>query len=145
MNAIDFLCKEHDRVRKMLMDISEGSHFYETKKKLFHTLSHDLLRHEEMEHKVWYPCFKEKLDKTVKHLISEENHAEQAIKRFKHLRTEAEWEKEFTKFKHDVEHHAREEEHNLFPRVEKLLTEKELDEIGKKMYEFKKAHAEKFH
>ena len=33
MNAIDFLLKEHNRVRKMLRTISDDSHHYATPKK----------------------------------------------------------------------------------------------------------------
>ena len=53
MNAIDFLLKEHNRVRKMLRTISDDSHHYANQKKQFQILAQDLLRHETMEHEVW--------------------------------------------------------------------------------------------
>lgn len=140
MNAIDFLIKEHNSVRAMLMDICDDSHRYETKKKIFDKLSHDLIRHETMEHEVWYPLFKNKLPDTVKHLVKEEQGAERAIKKLDSLKTEQAWSEHFVKFKQAVEHHAEEEENELFPEVQKILSEKELKEIGLKMHTFKREH-----
>lgn len=137
MNAIDFLIKEHNRVRKMLQNINDGSYHYATQKKQFRLLAQDLLRHETMEHQVWYPHFKDKLPSEVRHLLTEEQHAEKAIKKMADLKSEEAWKKEFLKFKSDVEHHANEEETELFPEVEKLLSEKELEQIGLEMFDFK--------
>ncbi len=142
MNAIDFLIKEHNKVRQMLKEISAESHRGEAKKNLFEILCDDLLRHETMEHKVWYPHFKNnsKLSDTVKHLLTEEKSTEKAIAQFDNLKTEAAWEEKFSKFRKDVIHHAAEEERDLFPEVRKLLSEAELEQIGKEMQAFKKEH-----
>lgn len=139
MNAIEFLIQEHDKVRQILADIENKSHQYSEKRKIFDGLCHDLIRHETMEETVWYPYFQynDKLDDEVKHLITEEKHAAKVIKEFEQITSESEFEKKFAKFKKDVEHHANEEETKLFPHVEKLLNETELEEIGRKMREFK--------
>ncbi|MBA3662015.1 MAG: hemerythrin domain-containing protein [Gammaproteobacteria bacterium] len=142
MNAVEFLLKEHEKVRQMLDEINDESHKPETKKKMFNTLCDDLLRHEAMEHKIWYPHFKanEKLDETVKHLISEEKHAEKAINQFDKVESNEEWEKLFLKFKQDVLHHAHEEETKLFPKIKKMFSEGELENIGHEMYSFKQQY-----
>ncbi|PJD91316.1 MAG: hemerythrin [Legionella sp.] len=137
MNAIDFLIKEHNKVRSMFADINDDSHRFETQKKMFSLLADELIRHETIEHLVWYPHFKENLPDTVKHLLTEEKHAEKAIKKLETLKTEPTWKEHFIKLKNAVEHHAQEEEKKLFPEVKKLLSEKELNDIGLKMYEFK--------
>lgn len=145
MNAIDFLVKEHNRVRKMLRTICDESHQYATQKKQFLLLSQDLIRHETMEHEVWYPHFKEKLPETVKHLLTEEKHAEKAIKKMSDLKTEDAWKENLLKFKTAVEHHAKEEEEELFPEVAKILSEKELEKIGLEMFDFKMHYPSKVH
>jgi hemerythrin superfamily protein len=139
MNAIKFLLKEHDKVRRLLADISDVSHKYETKIKLFDDLCQDLVTHETMEQKVWYPRLKdnEKLYDTIKHLIAEEKTAAKEIKEFKKIDSEDKWQEKFVTFKKAVERHANEEEKKLFPQVEKYLTEDELDEIGMEMRKFK--------
>jgi hypothetical protein len=93
-----------------------------------------------MEQEVWYPHFKNKLSDKVKHLVTEEKHAEKAIDKLDALKIEQAWEENFLKFKDDVEHHAREEENNLFPEVQSLLSDKELEIIGMKMREYKEKH-----
>ena len=142
MNAIEFLINEHKSVKKTLEDISDSSHRFETKQKMFANLCANLLRHEKMEHTVWYPHFKDsdKLDNTVKHLLIEEKSAENAIKAFDSIKTPEEWHIKFSKFKKDVVHHAQEEERDLFPQVKKILDEEQLNQIGRDMSEFKKQY-----
>jgi hemerythrin superfamily protein len=140
MNAIDFLINEHEKVKINLAKISDTNHTEDARLKLFTDLCKDLLRHETMEHTVWYPHFKNnpKLSRTVKHLLKEENHAEKAIKSFPNIKNFNEWEAKFAKFKSDVEAHAKEEETLLFPEVKKLLSEEDLLKIGKAMANFKR-------
>lgn len=138
MNAIELLINEHNKVRKILKDIQEGSFQLSEKQAMFKTLRHDLLRHEKMEQKVWYPHFKDsdKLDNTVRHLIVEEKEAHHEIEDLNKFETDSEWNDKFKKFKKDVEHHAAEEEEKLFPQIKKIFSEDELDKIGKEMLQF---------
>jgi hemerythrin superfamily protein len=140
MDAIQFILKEHKKVKRVLASISQKSKRQITKKKMFNHLCQDLLRHETMEETVWYPYLKKntKLKKTIQHLISEENHAEKEIKKIKKIDNDVEWNKKFLKFKIAVLHHAAEEEQQLFPKVKKALEKKELNALGKKMLTFKK-------
>lgn len=140
MDAIRFLKREHNNVRDVLANIADQSHHFETKKKQFDLLAKDLIRHENMEHEVWYPVFKDDLPDTVKHLLKEEKIAEKEIKKIESLKTEETWNEHFIKFKKDVEHHAKEEEQKLFPQVKKLLSEKQLLELGKAMLVYKRKH-----
>lgn len=139
MNAILFLLNEHQKFRQIFKEISEKP--METKNtEKFITLCQDLMRHEKMEQTVWYPILlhKENLADIIKHLISEEQNAEKTMKEFAELKSKEAWEEKFLNFKNDVEHHANEEETKLFPAVEKVLNEEELEKIGSTMQEFKK-------
>jgi iron-sulfur cluster repair protein YtfE (RIC family) len=139
MNAIKFLVKEHERVRKTFAEIEDESRRYETKKKMFDTLCQELTVHEKMEQTIWYPCFEneDELKLIVEHLLSEEKEAENTMKELDKITDQDEWEKEFLKFKNAVDHHASEEEQKLFPKVGRFLSEDELDSLGKEMIEFK--------
>ncbi|HRD71165.1 MAG TPA: hemerythrin domain-containing protein [Legionella sp.] len=142
MNAIDFLINEHNKVRTLFADINDSSHKLETKKKIFDTIHDELIRHEEMEQSVWYPELKsdKRLYDTVKHLISEEKDAKKLMERLSKIKQSEEWEKEVKKLQEDVEHHAREEEKELFPAVSKIMEEAELLRIGKEMRVFKNSY-----
>jgi iron-sulfur cluster repair protein YtfE (RIC family) len=139
MNAISFLLKEHDHVRKTFAEIADESHRLETKKNMFQSLGAELIRHETMEQKTWYPKLKEnkELALIIQHLVSEEKSAAETIKELDKTKNDEEWAEIFFKLKEDVEHHAAEEESKLFPKVKSFLEEKELEEIGKEMREFK--------
>jgi len=140
MNAIKFLLNEHENVRKMLGKILNEAYRHTTKRKMFASLGITLAHHEKMEQKIWYPYLIKKttLSTLIKHLISEEKTAAATIKQIKKITPEDEWENAFMHFKDSVEHHAREEEIKLFPKVEGILDDIDLEELGKKMKKFKK-------
>ena len=138
MNAIDFLVTEHKKVRKLCLDLADSSD-EKTKKSLFHTISHELVRHELMEQKIWYPKLEThpELDKIIQHLLSEEKKAKSLLKEIKKTQDLDEWEKKVSELIKEVKHHADEEEKNLFPKVGKYVSSDFLMEIGNEMRVFK--------
>jgi hemerythrin superfamily protein len=138
MDAITYLRKEHSKFRKTLASIDKTTQDT-LKLKKFKIFCEDLVKHETMEQKKWYPVLrkKEKLRDVIKHLISEEKSAAQTIKKFNKKEVNLLWKIKFKKFKMDVDHHAKEEEQELFPKVRQLLNKKELNILGIKMKKFK--------
>lgn len=138
MNAISYLKSEHDRFRRTLTAISKAASI-KTKKLKFDAFTQELIRHETMEQRVWYPFLQKnrELKKIIAHLVSEEKSTALAIKKFKKVGLDFMWELRYYKFKHDVEHHANEEEKELFPKVNEFISKEELNRLGKKMREFK--------
>ncbi|RAP37565.1 hypothetical protein B1207_05175 [Legionella quinlivanii] len=145
MNAIEFLINEHEKVRSLFKDMNLSSHRKETKRRIFETIHMELARHEEMEQTVWYPQFKSKKQLTpeVRHLISEEKNAKKLMDRLSKIKSSEDWEMELAQLQEDVEHHASEEENELFPVVKKIFDEDELLVIGKEMSEFKRTYKAK--
>lgn len=137
MNAIQFLISEHNKVRSALAEIVNPVNNFTTRKKLFKKLSQDILVHEEVEEKKWYPHFSHRLDARVRHLVKEEKHAANEIKKFDNIKDETMWNDNFIQFRSAVERHAEEEELKLFPEVEVLLNMHELEIIGKELVEYK--------
>lgn len=138
MDAIVFLRQEHSKFRRMLAVISKTSQV-KSKKLKFNTFCKDLIKHETMEQKIWYPVLRKhpELRSIIKHLLSEEKSAAKAIKAFNKVSFEFMWDLRFYKFKHDVDHHAKEEEQELFPKVRKILNKSELAALGARMRKFK--------
>lgn len=138
MDAIIYLRHEHSKFRKQLAAISKISKLA-SKKAKFSTFCKDLVRHEKMEQKIWYPALRKnkELRDIIKHLLGEEQSAAKAINEFKNTGFDIMWKLRFYKFKHDVDHHAKEEEQELFPKVRKWLDKSELSKLGTKMRKFK--------
>jgi len=138
MDAITYLREQHSNFRKTLKSISKIAN-KTLKLKKFNAFTAELTRHETMEEKVWYPVLRKnkELRDVIKHLIAEEKNAAKVIKSFKNMEFGLIWRLKFVKFKRDVDHHAREEETELFPKVRKYLTKEELDKLGTKMRKFK--------
>lgn len=138
MNAISYLKSEHNKFRRTLAAISKISTI-QAKKTKFNAFCQELIRHETMEQKIFYPVLRKKpeLRDIIKHLLSEEKSAAQAIKKFKKVHFNFMWDLRYYKFKHDVDHHAKEEEKELFPKVQKLFSKAELTNLGTKMRKFK--------
>jgi hemerythrin superfamily protein len=140
MDAITFLKQEHNRFKKTLAAILKLSDPKKVKLK-FKALSQDLLRHESMEEKTWYPVLRKNADlrSIIKHLVSEEKSAGKAIKSLLKAEVGLLWKLRFYKLKHDIEHHAKEEEQGLFPKARQVLTKTQLKALGAKMRKFKAA------
>lgn len=138
MDAIDYLRKEHSKFRKVLKQISTLKDQNKRKRK-FESFCQDLLHHEKMEQKAWYPILRKdkELKEIIKHLLSEEKSAAAAMKKIQKLGYGLMWKMRFYKFSHDVDHHANEEEQELFPEVRKKFTKTELNVLGIRMRKFK--------
>lgn len=139
MDAIIFLRQEHSKFRKTLSSIHKIKN-EKLKLRKFNTFTHDLLRHEKMEEKIWYPVLRRKIElrDIIQHLVSEEKSAEKSIKSIKQTPMGFIWKLKFIKFKFDVDHHASEEEKQLFIQVRKYFSKDELNKLGIKMKKFKK-------
>lgn len=62
MDAVKFLIKEHNKVRKIFAQISDILDNVAIREKIFEDLCHDLVIYEKMEQTVWYPA---KTPKTI--------------------------------------------------------------------------------
>lgn len=143
MNAIEFILKEHRKIRKSFAAITKPSRTIASQKKMFTVLSKFLASHEKMEETLWYPKLRKhtKLRSVIKLLISEEKAAGKVIKKMKTIKKDDElWEEKLLALKKAVAKHASDEEKKLFPKVKKLVEIDELKIIGKKLQAFRKKH-----
>ena len=138
MDAISYLRGEHAKFRKQLTAISKIKD-EKIKRNKFAAFCQDLLRHEKVEEKIFYPVLRKdpEIRDLIKHLVAEEKSAAKAMAKIKKTTINLLWRLRFAKFKHDVDHHAKEEEQELFPKVRKFLNKTELNQLGTKMRKFK--------
>lgn len=136
MDAIKMLKKQHREVEGMFKDL-EKAKSAGPRRKIFDKLADALAVHATIEERHFYPAAKKK--QTQDQLLeSVEEHLE--VKRLiaDLLDLEANdpvFMAKITVLKENVMHHVKEEEGELFPKVEKLLDEEELEAVAAAMEE----------
>jgi iron-sulfur cluster repair protein YtfE (RIC family) len=140
MNAIDLILSEHKRIKHLLSISYEMAKGMPSKRKTIITnLGKELVLHETMEQKIWYPYLDvSAYKKTITHLKKEEKSASKAINKLKKMNANSDaWIKGLKKLKDDVLHHAKDEESKLLPKVKENISPKLLKLIGDEMQAFK--------
>jgi hemerythrin superfamily protein len=145
MDAITLLKEDHQKVKRLMGELEKTTERgVKTREELFTKLVTELTVHEQIEEQIFYPRVKEQATtKKVEELIAEsyeEHHFVDTVKaELQDTPFEAEeWAAKFKVMKENVEHHAfEEEEEKLFPKVQKIFTKDELEEMGTEMDELK--------
>ena len=130
MNAIELLETQHQEVKSLFEKIEKASG--EAKRQLFEQIAEDLAVHAAIEEKHFYPATRAA---RTEHLIQEAVAEHLSVKRIiaallEMDPAEAQFDTKIAMLKEQVEHHVGEEEGELFPKVRKLLSEDELDDLG---------------
>ena len=139
-DAIALLKEDHDRVRELLGELEETSERSESKRqKLLDTIEEELTVHTKIEEDVFYPALfdaaKNSEDKELYYEAIEEHHVVDLV--LPEVKSTDAGTPEFAAkakvLKDLVEHHAEEEESEMFPRVKKLMDRKRLMELGEEL------------
>ncbi|HEX7247444.1 MAG TPA: hemerythrin domain-containing protein [Actinomycetota bacterium] len=143
MDALKLLKADHDEVKKMLADLEDTTERAEkTRTEGLATLKHELEIHEAIEEEIFYPALKEH-PKTKDLALEgyEEHHVVDTIMgELEGVEPSDEtWMAKFSVMKENLEHHISEEEDEMFPKVEQVFDDEELEELGNRMQERKEA------
>jgi hemerythrin superfamily protein len=130
MNAIELLVKQHRTMEEALRQVLDAPEA--DRRKLFDGYADVLISHVLVEERYFYPAVKAKRTEDIL-LESLEEHL--SLKRLvadllELTGTDQHFEPKLHVLKEQCEHHHKEEEENLFPKVRKLLDEAELTELG---------------
>ena len=143
MNAIELLKSQHREVEHLFSKI-ESARGTKNRRAAFEAVADRLAGHAAIEEHQFYPGVKAKRTEDIL-LESLEEHL--GIKRVLAdlLELSADdhtFDAKVKVLKEQVEHHVKEEEHDLFPKVRKLLSKEELESLGERMEaEFAKLEA----
>ena len=145
MDAITLLKSDHQTLRSLLGDLEKSTtRGVKTRKDLLARIEANLKAHTSIEEEIFYPAFREagrKADDDKMYFEAlEEHHAAGDLVLPDLLGTDPQSEKFSGRakvLKELVEHHADEEEKEMFPRAKKLLTKEELGDLGARMQERK--------
>ena len=130
MDPIQLLVSEHRHMEKLLAEIMDAD--AAGRARLFPEAADALTAHVTVEEKHFYPAVHARRTEDIL-LESLEEHL--SLKRvLADMLTldiqDAQWEPKLHVLKEQLEHHHKEEETNLFPKVEKIFSHDELDELG---------------
>ena len=132
MNALDILKQDHQKVKGLFQEVRKESDRGK-QKELFDKINTELEVHTHIEETVFYPAIDE--HEEFKDMVAEALEEHQAAKT---LLDELE---ELGADNHDfgsklqqlmeaVEHHVEEEEGEMFPKIQEVFGEDELDQLG---------------
>jgi len=131
MKATSLLEKQHRKVegifKKLESDKSDHS-------ALLTELANDLVGHMAIEQTIFYPAVRSIKEELILEAYEEHAVAELALKRL--LATKPDdvtFKAKVTTLKELILHHVKEEEEELFPKVEKALGDEKLEALGKEM------------
>ena len=133
MDAIELLKADHRKVDKIFSELENGNG---NREQLFKELATELTVHAEIEEQFFYPAVKDaepthdlvlesfEEHKQMKMVLGDLEQADQQTEQ---------WMAGLKVLMEDVQHHVGEEENDLFPRVKKVLSSQELEDLGERM------------
>lgn len=136
MNAITLLKDDHENVRKAFDEFKAlGAQAYQSKKKLADEICADLELHTQLEEEIFYPEFRKAVndaDPLANEAKVEHDSARELIQQIKDMKAEDQlFDAKVTVLSEYIDHHVKEEEDEMFPRLKETSTD--LDELGKRI------------
>lgn len=136
MDAITLLTKDHDEVRTLFeqfrsaQDAGDGELMRETADKVFAELE----VHTTIEEEIFYPAARgedEEIDETIDESLQEHHVVDVLMKEMRAVEGDSdEWIAKMTVLIENVEHHAEEEEQDLFPDSREALGDEAMAMLG---------------
>jgi hemerythrin-like domain-containing protein len=147
-DAITLLKEDHQKVRELLSELEDTTERASSKRQqLLATIEQELKIHTKIEEEIFYPAFRDaaqkKDDKDLYYEAIEEHHVVDLV--LPEIKDTDAGSEEFGAkakvLKDLVEHHAEEEETEMFPRAEKLMDREELVRLGGELAKAKESMA----
>lgn len=146
MNALELLKDDHDQVRELLTQLVNTSESaYKKRPDLLAKIEKEMKVHTQIEEEIFYPAFKKANGKENDKMYFEAFEEHRAVEDLV-IPDLKKADPEGTAFsgrakvlKELIEHHAEEEEEEMFEQARKSMSESDLKELGEKMAERKKA------
>jgi hemerythrin-like domain-containing protein len=145
-DAISLLENDHERIRGLLRELEQTTEKSATRReKLLATIEQELRVHTKIEEDVFYPAFFDAArtgdDKELYYEAVEEHHVvDLVLPEIKGTDpTGAPFAAKAKVLKDLVEHHAEEEEEEMFPRARKLMERERLVGLGEELVKAKEA------
>ena len=133
MDALELLKQDHAKVKELLEQAEDAEQGKE-RNAIFAKIKNELETHARIEENVFYPVVEkhEELKDMVLESLEEHKQVKTLLREMDNLSKDSEkFEPKLKVLKENVEHHAEEEEEGkMFPKVRKLFSSRELQELG---------------
>jgi hemerythrin superfamily protein len=135
MDALELLKQDHDKVRELFREVEEAED-PKKRKQLFDQIDTELEVHTHIEETVFYPAMEQHDE--LKDMVAEAREEHEEVKTLlEELEELGPDDEEFDSKLHllieSVEHHAEEEEEEMFPKVRESCDERTLTQLGKQL------------
>jgi hemerythrin-like domain-containing protein len=144
-DAIDLLTEDHQKLRDLLSELTDTTNRASKKRtELLEKIKKEILVHTQLEEEIFYPAFKQANGSEHKKMYFEAVEEHRAVSALVLPDLEATdvnsdaFSGRAKVLKELIEHHAEEEEEELFPKARKALTDARLQELGEQMRELKR-------
>ncbi|HEY3065429.1 MAG TPA: hemerythrin domain-containing protein [Methylomirabilota bacterium] len=136
MKATDLLKKQHKEVKALFKKVEKTENARE-RRQLMEEISQQLEVHTQIEEEIFYPAVREsgkKAEEMVDEAYEEHHVVKLVLKELPQVDPEDErFDAKMTVLSELVEHHAEEEEDEMFKIAEKALGKERLNELGEEM------------
>src|SRR5262249_12360016 len=158
MDAIKLLINDHDKVRQLFRDFNGGgglrglvrrsvsSVTTGERRRAVRRVCKELEMHTWIEEQIFYPAVTaledRELERQVDEALREHATVKEEVARLKGTKgDEAGLNDQMSQLEHDVEHHATEEENEMFPRLEELMSADKREDLARQMRALKRRSA----
>ncbi|GAA4271981.1 hemerythrin domain-containing protein [Aquimarina gracilis] len=143
MNIFESLRKDHDIQRELLKKLIETSGDTERRDQIFKNLKKELEIHADAEERYFYVSLidSDKTQEQARHGIAEHHEIDELIEELENTEySSSAWLKIAKQLKEKVEHHLKDEEHEIFQMAGKVLSENQKSNLAKDYSEHIKSH-----
>jgi hemerythrin superfamily protein len=133
MNALDILKQDHQKVKGLFQEIRKDSD-RGRQKELFDKIDTELEIHTHIEETVFYPAVDEheEFKDMIAEALEEHQEAKSLLDELEELRADNhDFGSKLQQLMEAVEHHVEEEEGEMFPKIQEVFDEDELEELGR--------------
>ena len=135
MDAISLLEEDHKKVRQLFREYEGvGERGLKTKQKLAEQIRNELVIHTAIEEEIFYPAIQDTVEDMVAEAIEEHNVVDRLLLEIRDISPEDDvFDAKMTVMMENVEHHADEEEKEMFPKVKKAMGMDTMRTLGERM------------
>ena len=135
MNALEILKQDHQKVKGLFQEVSKGGDA-SNRKQLFDKIDTELEIHAHIEETVFYPAIEEheEFKDMVAEALEEHQEAKALLDELEELGADGhDFGSKLQQLMEAVEHHVEEEEGEMFPKIQEVFDEDELEQLGQEL------------